>query len=181
MNFKLVTPASSLPVSVADAKTFCRITTSAHDTLIEDHINEATRQFENRANICIMPQVWNLSLSYDEVVERIEILKYPILGFNSITYFDTNNTSQSLTNSQGDYISFIAGRPSTLQFDEVPTTYERDGAMTIQFLAGFDTVPDDIKLAIKMMVNRMYWHPDDPVSEKFSYVDRIIRDNRSWQ
>jgi hypothetical protein len=56
--------------------------------------------------------------------------------------------------------------------------------MTITFLAGYadaDSVPADIKVAVKMLVYRMYWHPDDPVSEKLSYVDKIVRDHRSWQ
>lgn len=181
MKYRIVTPATSLAVSIAEAKTFCRVTSSEHDLLIESHIKTATQLVEQRANICIMPQVWNLSLDYTEVVERVVIDKYPILGFNSITYYDTDNAAQTLTNSQDDYISFVDGRPSSLIFDDVPTTYERDDAMVIQFYAGYGTVPEDLKTSIKMLVYRMYWHPDDPVTEKFSYVDKIVRDHRSWQ
>ena len=126
MKYNIVTPASTLAVSVAEAKTFCRIEHSNHDSMIESHIKTATQEFENRANVCVMAQTWNLSLTDEEVVERIEIFKYPILGFNSITYYDTDNTSQSLTNSNGDYISFIDGRPGSLIFDDVPTTSDRD-------------------------------------------------------
>ena len=84
MKYRIVTPATSLAVSVADAKTFCRVTTSDHDALIQSHIETATQLIERRANIAIMPQVWNLSLSDSEVVERVEIEKFPILGFNSL-------------------------------------------------------------------------------------------------
>lgn len=181
MKYKIVTPPSSLPVSVADMKTHLRETSSSLDALIQDYIESAVQLFEQRANIAIMPQTWKLTLNSEEVVERIEIYKYPILGFSSITYFDGDNTSQSLTNSQDDYISYIDGRPGSLIFDSVPTVYDRDNAMTIQFLAGYETVPNDILLAIKMLVWRMYNHPDDPVSEKLSYVDKIVRDHRAWQ
>jgi len=181
MKYKIVTPASALAVSVADAKTYCRVTHSNHDSLIQDLIKAATQMFEQRSSLCICPQTWRLSLSDDEVVERVEIYKYPILGFSSITYYDTDNASQSLTNSQDDYISFIEGRPGSLIFADPPSTYERDDAMQITFLAGYDTIPSDITDAIKMIVYRMYNHPDDPVSEKFSFVDKIIRDHRAWQ
>lgn len=181
MKYNIVTPASALAVSVADAKTYCRVTHSEHDTLIEQHIESATKMIEQRANLCICPQTWRLSLSDSEVVEKIFIYKFPILGFSSITYYDSDNASQSLTNSQGDYISFIDGRPGSLIFADVPTVYEREDAMKITFLAGFDSIPNDIKEAIYMTVYRMYNHPDDPISERFSFVDKIVRDYRAWQ
>jgi uncharacterized phiE125 gp8 family phage protein len=181
MKYKIVTPASSLPVSVADMKTHLRETSPDLDGLIEGYIEAAVQLFEQRTNKCIMPQTWKLTLDDSEVVERVEIFKYPILGFSSITYYDADNAVQSLTNSQDDYISFIDGRPGSLIFDDPPTTYERDDAMSITFLAGYDTVPNDILLAIKMLVWRMYVHPDDPVSERLSFVDRIVRDHRAWQ
>ena len=181
MEYKLVTAATTYPVSVADAKTYCRVSHSNHDTLIEGLIKSATQQFENRSNLAIMPQTWKLSLNQSEVVERIEIAKYPILGIVSVNYYDDDNTLQSLTNSQRDYISFINGRPCSLILDEVPEVYDRDNAMEITFLAGFDDVPSDIEDALKMTVYRMYNHPDDPVTDRFSFVDRVIRDHRSWQ
>jgi len=180
MEYKIVTPASTLAVSVADMKTHLRETSSDLDGLIETYIEAATKQFEQRTNLALMPQTWRLTLDDTEVVERVEIYKYPIIGFSSITYYDSDNVSQSLTSSADDYISYIDGRPGSLIFDDPPTCYERDDAMTIQFVAGFSTVPDDILLAIKMMVWRIYNHPDDPVSEKFSYVDKIVNDYRAW-
>jgi uncharacterized phiE125 gp8 family phage protein len=181
MKYNIVTPASDLPVSVADMKTHLRVTHSNHDNLIESYIKSAVQMIENRASLCLMPQTWKLSLTDEEVVEKIEIYKYPVLGFVNITYYDTDNASQSLTNSQDDYISFIDGRPSSLIFEDVPTTYEREDAMQITFLAGYDTIPEDLLLGVKMLVWRMYNHPDDPVNERFSFVDRIVRDYRAWQ
>ena len=181
MKYKIVTPATELAVSVLEMKNHLRETSSSLDNLIEGYIKAATQLFEQRTNQAVMTQTWRLTLAYDEVVERVEIYKYPILGFSSITYYDADNVSQSLTNSQGDYISYVDGRPGTLIFDDPPTTYERDDAMTVTFLAGYSTVPEDIKLAIKMLVWRMYVHPDDPVSERLSYVDRIVMDHRGWR
>lgn len=181
MIYKRTTDPTELAVSVADMKIHLGVTSSSHDALIQSYIEAAQRMIEARANICLKSQIWTLSLNQSEVVKKVEIGKYPILGFSSITYYDTDNASQSFTHSQGDYISFVAGRPGSLIFDEVPSVYDRDDAMKITFTAGFSTIPDDIVLAIKMLVWRMYNHPDDPVTEKQSFVDKIVRDNRSWQ
>jgi uncharacterized phiE125 gp8 family phage protein len=182
MNYKLVTAPTALAVSVSDMKSHLRVTVSTHDTLIQTYIEAATQMIENRTNLALCPQTWRLSLRWDEVVENVTISKFPILGFTSITYFDGDNVSQSFTNSQHDWISFVDGRPGSLIFPEsLPTVYERDDAMRIQFIAGFSAIPDDLILAIKMLVWRMYNHPDDPVTERFSFVDKIVRDYRLWQ
>jgi len=181
MIYKRTTDPTELAVSVADMKTHLRVTTSAHDTLIQSYIGAATNMIEKRANICLKPQTWTVSLSQSEVKEKVELAKYPILSFSSVTYYDTDNAIQSYTHSAGDYLVFISGRPGSLIFDEVPSVYDRDDAMTITFTAGYSTIPDDIALGIKMMVWRMYKHPDDPVTERMSFVDKIVRDHRSWQ
>lgn len=182
MRYNLITPASSLPVSVADAKTYCGITHSSHDTLIEKLIWSASRAFENGANVCLTSQTWDLVLSSEEVKERIEFLKYPVKGITSISYYDSDNTSQSLTSSNEDYISFINGRPATIDFivDETPTTYDRVDAMTIRFLAGYSTIPYDIYNAIAAYVYYYYENRNNPVKQKVSYFDTVVRTYRSY-
>lgn len=183
MKFNLVTAPTSLAVSVANMKTHLRREASFtdHDTLIQTYIEAATKEFEQRANLAICFQTWDLYLNYKEVQERIEITKFPVNGIAQIVYYDADNVLQSLTSSNGDYISFINGRPASVILDDYPTTYERDDAMRIRFTAGFSTVPDDIELAIKMMVWRIYFNPNDPVDERRSYVDKIIADYRLWE
>jgi len=184
MRYNLITPASTLPISVATVKTYCGVTHSSHDTLIENLIWSATREFENSANICITAQTWDLVLDDDEVVERIEFLKYPVLGITSITYYDTDNAVQTLSggSSNVDYISFINGRPAAIDFgvDETPSTYDRVDAMTIRFLAGYSTIPYDILDAISAKVYYLYENRNNPVKQKTSYFDTIVRSYRSY-
>jgi len=184
MKYNLITPASTLPVSVADAKSHLRVTHSNHDNLIEDLIWGAAREFENRANVVLSAQTWDLVMDSDEVKERIEFLKYPVLGVTSISYYDTDNTLQTVTgtSSNREYISFINGRPAAVDFivDETPSTYDRVDAMTIRFLAGYSTLPYDIKQALLAWIFRMYENPNDPVSMKVSFFDRVVSDYRSY-
>lgn len=181
MIYKRTTDPTDLAVSVADMKTHLRITTSSHDTLIQSYIEAATNMIEKRANIMLGSQIWDVSLSQSEVVKKVELAKYPITSFSAVTYYDSDNALQSFSHSADDYIVFLDGRPSSLIFDSVPSVYDRDDAMTVTFYGGYSTIPDDIVLGIKMLVWRMYNHPDDPVTEKQSFVDKIVRDNRSWQ
>jgi uncharacterized phiE125 gp8 family phage protein len=184
MKYNLITPATALPISVLDAKSHLRVTSSDHDALIEDLIWGAARQFENRTNTVLSPQTWDLVLDSDEVKERIEFLKYPILGITSLKYYDTDNVLQTLTggSSNRDYISFINGRPAAVDFvvDETPSTYDRVDAMTIRFLAGYSTLPYDIKHALLAWIFRMYENPNDPVSMKVSFFDKIVNDYRGY-
>lgn len=180
MIYNLITSATTLPVSVADAKGHLRVTHSAHDSLIEDLIWAATREFENRTNECLTSQTWDLILNQDEVVSRIQFFKYPVTSITSVSYYDSDNSTQTTT----DYTLFSNGRPASIRFDcdsdETPTTYDRDDSMTIRFVAGYTTLPFDIKQALLARVYRIYENPNDPVTERMSYFDKIVNNYRSF-
>lgn len=182
MIYNLITAASSLPVSLADTKTHLRITHSDHDDMVTDLIWGAVREFENKSNECLSAQTWDLVLDESEVTSVIKFHKYPVLGITSISYYDSDNTAQSLTHSNGDYFSFVNGRPAFIDFsaDETPSTYDRGDALTIRIYCGYSTLPYDIKQAILSRVYRLYENPNDPVSEKQTYFDRVLRDYRSY-
>jgi len=178
MIYYLVTPASVLPVSLADAKAHLRVTNSDQDNLITDIIWGAAREFENRTNEVLSEQTWDLVLNQSEVVTRIEFFKFPVKSITSVSYFDVDDSADTV--SSDDYTLFITGRPSSIIFDSVPSTYLRDDSMTIRFVAGYTTLPLDIKQAVLAKVFRLYENPADPVSEKVSYFDRIVRDYRAY-
>jgi len=180
--YNLITSASTLPVSIAQAKEHLRITHADHDAMIADLIFAAAREFENKSNECLSRQTWDLVLSDAEVKEVIKFHKYPVLGIVSISYFDGDNAAQSLTSSNGDFFTFINGRPAVVDFsaDETVTTYERQDAMTIRFTAGYSVLPYDIKQALLSRVYRLYEEPSDPVSERMTYFDRVLRDYRAY-
>ena len=180
MIYNLITPATALPVSLVDVKEHLRITHSSHDDLITSIIWGATRQFENRSNECLSAQTWDLVLSEGEVLERIVFFKYPVSAITSVSYYDSDNALQTTS----DYVLFSNGKPASIRFDcdsdEVPTTYDRDDSMTIRFVCGYTTLPEDIKQAVLAKIFRLYENPGDPVSEKVSFFDKVVRDYRSY-
>jgi len=182
MKYNLITAATTLPVSLADVVEHLRVSSSDHNSLITNLIWSVVKEFENETNTCLSAQIWDLVLTADEIKDVIEFHKYPVLGITSISYFDGDNESQSLTHSNGDYFSFINGRPAFVDFsaDETVSTYDRKDAMTIRFLAGYSTLPYDIHQAILARVYRLYENPNDPISEKKSYWDVVLNSYRSY-
>jgi len=188
MIYNLVTAASSLPVSLADGKSHLRVTHSSHDDLITALLWGSIREFENYTNTCLSLQTWDLVLNQAEVTDRIVWYKYPVYSISEVQYYDGDNASQTTT----DYVSFLSGRPASIRFDcdsdETPTTYDRDDSMTIRFLAGYTAAgsnsvsafPTDIEQAILARVYRLYENPDDPVSERMTYFDKVLKSYRGY-
>jgi len=177
------TKPSTLPVSVADAKAQLRITHSDHDDLVTDLIWGAVNAFEKRANVCLSAQTWKVFL--DKGYEEIELWKYPITGISSIQYYDDDNAIQTL--STDDYYSnVVAGsngyhpRPSVITVEDIPSTYEREDAFIITITAGYSEIDYDVKQALLSWVYRKYEDPNDAVTERISFFDNVVGDNRSY-
>ena len=183
--YQLYRGATTLPISVADAKAHLRVTHSNHDNLIEDLIWGGVQAFEKRANVCLSSQAWKVFL--DKGYEEIEIWKYPVTEVTIIQYYNDSNVLTTLstddyytnidTGSVGDYNP----RPLLITVEDLPSTYDnRDDAFVITFTAGYSTIDYDVKQAILAWVYRMYENPNDPVTEKLSFFDRVIDANRSY-
>jgi len=179
--YQLVTAATTLPVTLADAIEHLRINHTDHNSLITDLIWAAVKTFEKRANVCLSAQTWKgfLQKGYEEV----ELWKYPITAISSIQYYDDDNTLQTLSASyyvtNADSSTGMA-RPVVIWVEDVPSTYDREDAFVINFTAGLTTIDYDIKHALLSWVYRKYENPNDAVTERISFFDNVIADNRSY-
>jgi len=181
--YQIFTSATTLPVSVSDAKAHLRVTGSDHDSLIEDLIWGAVKQFEKRGNVCLSSQTWLAFL--DKGYEEIELWKYPITALNTIRYYDSDNALQGLASSKY-YSNINTGsqgyepRPSVIFVTDVPSTYDREDAMYIKFTAGYSTIDFDVKQALLSWVYMKYETPENSVMERITFFDNVIGDNRSY-
>jgi len=181
--YEIYKVATTLPISVADAKAHLGVTNSTQDNLIEDLVWGGVKSFEKRANVCLSSQDWKAFLT--KGYEFIELWKYPITGISSIQYYDSDNALQTLSSS--DYFSNIATgslgydpRPAVITITDIPATYTRDDAVIITFVAGYGTLDFDVKQAVLSWVYRKYENPNDAVSERISFFDNIVADSRSY-
>ena len=156
--YKLVTAPGSEPITLSEAKAYLRVDDTTEDTLISALITAARRKFENDTLHYLLPQTWELYLNRNEITtEPISINKSDITAISSVKYYDSSNTQQTLSTS--DYQTAIQGKPSCIQIITMPTIYDRLEAMVIRFTLGYanaGAVPEDIKLAIKLLLATWY-------------------------
>lgn len=87
-------------------------------------------------------------------------LAYPPVTSATITYFDASNVSTTFAaenwtlRTVTDHYSWIELNPDK----SWPETYERPDAVSIEYTAGYETVPELAKHAIKLLVGHWYEH-----------------------
>ena len=142
------------PVTLAEAKEYARIDGIAEDTLITSLIKMARLHCESFTGKSLIPKTVTVtSFTYPY---QFQMPYGPLLAENNITKcvtIDQNDVENNLNFevNLGFYPKlFILGGAQSYKFKLVYT-------------AGFTTVPEDIKLAIKMLVNTLYERREDVV------------------
>jgi uncharacterized phiE125 gp8 family phage protein len=140
------------PITLAEAKEYARIDGSAEDALITALIKMARIHSESFTGKSLVPKtitVTSFSFPY-----QFQMPYGPLNAENNVTKvvtLDQNGTETNLNYqvNPGLYPKMmILGGNQSYKFKTVYT-------------AGFTTVPEDIKLAIKMLVNTMYERRED--------------------
>lgn len=186
MALKLITPATTYPVTLADAKLHCRVDTNADDALITALITAATDMAEQNMRRAIMTQTWELTL--DEFPDAFELTRVPVQSITSVKYFDTTGTQQTLSsalyaldNADENGFSFVV----PVYNGTWPTTRDQINAVAVRYVAGYAdaaSVPEGIKQWIKLMVSTMYENRETEAyssravstTVQMSFVDRLL-------
>lgn len=159
MNYTLVTPPSSEPLTLDEAKLHLRVDSNVEDTLITALIKSARAKVESDTWRTLITQTWKLSMDSDEVKTFTGITKSPIQSITHIKYFDINVVQQTL--STGAYQADILNEPARIKINELPQMAEIMNAMEIQFVSGYGvaaSVPEDLKTAMLLLIGHYYEH-----------------------
>jgi hypothetical protein len=140
------------PVSLEEAKLYARIDGSSEDALITALIKAARVNLEKQMSKCILPKTVTInSFSYSY---SFQLPYAPLLLESDVTKvatFDILNNEMPL-----NYIV------NTGLFPKINIINGSQGyKFQMVYKAGFAVVPEDIKLAIKMLVNTMYERRED--------------------
>lgn len=151
MSLRLITAPATKPVTTAEAKAQCRVDSSDEDTLIDTYIAAATSFVEFYTGRALISQTWELVL--DDFSDAILIPKGPVVSITSVKYFDTADVEQTLAADQ--YALDSASDPAWLvRPDDVTYPEVADGVnnVIIRFVAGYSTLPAEIKAAILVLI-----------------------------
>jgi uncharacterized phiE125 gp8 family phage protein len=162
MNTVLITAPVELPVSLPEVKNFLKIEDSVteDDALIVALMRAAAAQAESYLNRKLITQTWELKLDRFPCGD-IEIPYGTLQSVTSITYTDTDQSSQTWATSQYQVdTSGVLGRIAPVYGVTYPSTYDQYNAVVVRFTCGYGTapasVPEEIRVAILMTIQDWY-------------------------
>lgn len=177
MSLRLITPAATYPVTRAEAKLQCKVDGSDEDSLIDTYISVATAHVESVTGRAIISQTWEQVL--DDFSDAMMLPKGPVQSVTSVKYFDTDSVEQTL--SALDYTLDNVSDPAWVVKNEDATWPDvADGVnnVTIRFVAGYSTVPPELKAAILLCV--AYFYDNRSTGQIPEVVDRLLTNHRSF-
>lgn len=183
MNVTRISVDGVEPVTLDEAKQQCYIPTTDTDSTMEDLLNSfitAARKYgENRTWRTLIDSTWEYRMDEfpygitehhdDGKLNRniIELPKPPLIEVDSIKYI-SNGSEQTLDAS--DYTVDNSSTPGRIEPDSFwPNTDDIIDAVRIRYTAGYEdsnsasSVPEDIKIALRMLVKFMYDNRDSYV------------------
>lgn len=167
MKYRVITPPSSEPITLDEARTHLRIepygSPPEHpdDTYISTLITVARQFCEEYLERSLATQT--IQVLADEFNPPIRLVNAPIQAIDSITYVDTDGITQTLSASIYELDSY--GNRVRLQYGQTyPTTRIQEDAVTVTYTAGYtngvspDTypLPAPIKAAMLLLIGNYY-------------------------
>ncbi len=157
--YQVITPASTYPVSLTEAKSHLKVDTTADDTYITSIIKAATQLSEEYTNrFFIDTEIEQYASSF---VELKTLFKSKVSAITNVKYYDNNNTLQVL--SATVYNTQLNYEPSQIQLAEnqsFPSITKRNDAVRAKYTVGYGSsasdVPEIIKQAILLTIGNFY-------------------------
>lgn len=165
-NMRLITGPTKEPVTLDDVRSHLVIEHAEDDRLISALITGARRHVEARTNSAIVRQKWRVYI--DAFCAEIPLGKLPAQEVDSIQYIDGDGATQTV----GAEVYELDRQTGTvlLAYGQTwPTPRYQKNAAWVDYWAGhYDPasspvdilaqIPEDLKIAIKMLVENMYEH-----------------------
>ena len=160
MNWIRTTDPDELPTTTAAAIDFANIIEDGAETKVEAFIKSAVNWIENECRRAIMPQTWKLFLDDWPDDDLIWVPRPRLIQVDSIKYVDTDGALQTLDASgyQVD-TGTEPGRVQPAYGEAWPSVRDQLSPITLEYQCGWadaDSVPEDIILAIWLLVTHWY-------------------------
>ena len=164
MSLNVTRAPSDTIVTLSEARTQCRITSTAHDGLLLRLIDAASSYIETLTGLALTDRGIEYSTNTESSLDPVEIPVKPIISVDSVTYTDPNGTPQSMT-ADVDYYADIGGAASRLCPAPVwPTTNGSPVAITVAMTAGYQSIadgstgacPEALRHAVLVMVKDLF-------------------------
>ena len=147
-------------VSAAEIRTHCRIDHTDEDVYLDRLVATAEAVMRN-LGISVITTAFQGRLPAFPDGRIIALPVAPLVSVTSVTYYDADNTQQTLDASKYTVDSYAVPGQVQLAYTEIwPTTYDRTDAVEIEWTAGYGatsaTAPADLLHAIELLVGHWY-------------------------
>ena len=156
--FKVVTPATSNPITLTEAKTHLKVDTTADDTFITNLIRSATSSAQEYTNrFFIATTIQQVGDKWEDISN---LFKSPLLSVTNIKYVDTSGSEQTLNTD----IYFVddVNKPARIGLkpnQSFPEIIDRLNAVKVNYVVGnesADDVDEAIKQALLLTIGNWY-------------------------
>jgi uncharacterized phiE125 gp8 family phage protein len=162
MGLSLATPATSEPLGLAEAKAHLRVDINDDDTEINSYIAAARQYAESVTRRAFVAQTWDFTLDRFPL-GAIKLPIQPVASVSYIQYVDTAGATQTFTEGTSPdvakYDVFTDGPRTTIvpKYNLVwPDTRVHPNVVTVRFVAGYTTFPEDLKQCLRLLVGHQY-------------------------
>lgn len=152
-----IAPATGAVVTLEQAKHNCSIDDDDHDTVLADLIAQATDYCQERTDVSLLTETWQMTLDAFPRAKWIDIPRWPLQSIESVTYIDTNGDSREIAPEQFavriDHNG--RGRVALKNWAAWPTTARTPDAVAITFRSGWPAaanVPPQWSRIVLMLV-----------------------------
>lgn len=167
MGALLITPPSSEPVTLEEARAHLRLDDTTEDVYVEGLLRGARQHVEEVCWRGLVTQTWELVLDAFPDEDEVELPKGNLASITSVTYVDANGASQVLATTE--YVADAVSVPGKLRLaygKSWPSTRGQWDAVRVRYVVGWSVaqVPQPIKQALLLLVSQMFEHRTPEVS-----------------
>jgi uncharacterized phiE125 gp8 family phage protein len=186
MAYKVTIDPTTEPVTLTEAKNWLKISTSADDDLITMLIESERQILEDRLNIKLISQtIEQKSDRFPATGSPIYLEANPVSSVTSVYYKDAAGSTAEFANTFWDLDNTSErGRIYLNDNQNYPTILNEEDAIIITYVSGYANaaaVPDKYKKLLLHMVSFSYENRQNPIQEKRTYLDKLIKHQRiTW-
>lgn len=168
MYWRLVTDATTEPITTAQAKTHCIIDTDDDDTYVDILVKAARQTVEDDTDRAMLNQTWKIYLDDfpSSSSTPIYIPRSPLVSVTSITYTDTNGDPQTWDDDEYDEDIYTEPARIIPAYGYTwPSTREEPSNVIIESvhgygvnIAGATLLPSGLLMAMYLLIAHGYEH-----------------------
>jgi len=176
MKIKVITPPSTEPVTITEAKKQLNIDFSDDDTHITNLIKSAREYCETLQNRAYITQT--LEIALDDFPEKeIELPRPPLQTVISVKYYDINDVEATFSSDNYFVDTYKQKGTISLRYNKFfpITTLRPTNAVIIRYVAG-DTSASNVPMRIKqaMLLLIAYWYENREATSTEANVSKDI-------